>query len=154
MEDFPDWDLRKVPVNDDWISRIILASVIIFFGWIAYRLLIFNALRRVRGKFNFLAGSTPARFTIVYFTTPDCAPCKTVQKPALAKIKMEFDKQIEINEINAYEKPEIARMWGVLSVPATFILDEKGQPYRANFGVTSYEKLKEQLLSITESKVV
>jgi hypothetical protein len=53
--------------------------------------------------------------------------------------------RLQIIEINAYESPELAKEWGVLSVPTTFILDIQGTPRQVNHGVASAEKLLEQL---------
>jgi thiol-disulfide isomerase/thioredoxin len=139
-----------LPGTNEVVNRILLTAGLVFLGWVVYRGIIAQILKRVQGKLPILAGFTPARIKIVYFTTPDCAPCKTVQKPALNRIKIEFGNQIEIDEINAYEKPEIARLWGVLSVPATFLLDDRGIPRHANFGITSYEKLISQIRSVTK----
>jgi hypothetical protein len=44
--------------------------------------------------------------------------------------------------------PQAASLWGVLSLPTTYILDHQGQPREVNYGVASTEKLKKQLLSI------
>jgi thiol-disulfide isomerase/thioredoxin len=85
------------------------------------------------------------RKVIVYFTTPDCVACRMAQKPALDQLKAMLQDELEVIEINAYEKPEIAKEWGVLSVPATFVLDEKGNPVAVNFGVTPFSKLLKQL---------
>ena len=36
-----------------------------------------------------------------------------------------------------------------MSVPATFILDARGKPRQANFGVTPFEKLARQVEQVT-----
>jgi thioredoxin 1 len=91
---------------------------------------------------NFHKG-TPA---ILYFTTPDCAPCKTVQRPALEKLQSQLGADhLQVLEVNAAEKPELAQEWGVLSVPTTFILDLEGHPLHVNHGVTREDKLLRQL---------
>ena len=84
--------------------------------------------------------------TILYFTTPDCAPCKTVQRPALEKLQSQLGADhLQVLEINAAEKPEMAQEWGVMSVPTTFILDLEGHPLHVNHGVTREDKLLRQL---------
>jgi thioredoxin 1 len=90
---------------------------------------------------------TLGRPALLYFTTPDCAPCRTVQRPAVLKIKQTLGEGLEVVEINAQDQPEMARAWGVLSVPTTFILDRSGKPLHVNHGVTSVEKLMRQLES-------
>ena len=79
--------------------------------------------------------------TLLYFTTPTCAPCKTVQRPAIERLKELAGDRLQVVEIDAAAQPEIARQWGVLSVPTTFILDAQGRPRHVNHGVTPVDKL-------------
>ncbi len=94
-----------------------------------------------RGLGNFRYG-IPA---ILYFTTPTCAPCKTLQRPALQSLKETLGSKVQIIEIDASASPDIADYWGVLSVPTTFIIDKKGEPLHINHGVTLADKLRKQL---------
>ena len=88
---------------------------------------------------------------ILYFTTPDCAPCKTVQRPALEKLQAQLGAEhLQVLEVNAAEKPELAQQWGVLSVPTTFILDLEGHPLHVNHGVTRADKLLRQLSDLVK----
>lgn len=82
---------------------------------------------------------------IVYFTSPQCAPCQYQQKPALASLQADLGEAVQVVEINALEQPDAARRWGVLSVPTTFVLDSQGQPRDINHGVAGTDKLKQQL---------
>jgi len=84
--------------------------------------------------------------TIVYFTTPMCIPCKTLQQPALHKLQTELgDGCIQIVQIDATKDPSTAERWGVMSAPTTFVLDETFQPKHINHGVADVNKLKRQL---------
>jgi thiol-disulfide isomerase/thioredoxin len=85
---------------------------------------------------------------ILYFTTPTCAPCKTQQRPALQHLLSELGDQVQVIEVNAFENPDAADRWGVLSVPTTFILDAQGRPREINHGVAGADKLKQQLQKI------
>jgi hypothetical protein len=51
-------------------------------------------------------------------------------------------------EIDATEKPDLAKQWGVMSVPTTFVLDARGQARYINNGVARVEKLMEQLQTL------
>jgi hypothetical protein len=51
-------------------------------------------------------------------------------------------------EIDATARPDLAKTWGVMSVPTTFLLDARGQARYVNNGVTRAEKLMEQLKSL------
>jgi thioredoxin-like negative regulator of GroEL len=92
---------------------------------------------------NTLRAGIPA---IIYFWSEDCAPCKTVQKPAIRALhdKLGADS-VQVVEINALEHPEIADAWGVLSLPTTFIVDRSGQPRHVNHGVTRADQLERQI---------
>ena len=52
---------------------------------------------------------------------------------------------MQIIEIDATQEPELARDWGVLSVPTTFLLDAHGVARHVNHGATTAEKLLEQM---------
>jgi thioredoxin 1 len=82
---------------------------------------------------------------ILYFTTPDCQVCKTTQKPALKRLEVELAGGVQIVEVDATERPELADYWGVLSVPTTFIIDGQGQPRHINHGLTGQDKLRRQI---------
>jgi peroxiredoxin len=55
---------------------------------------------------------------------------------------------LEVVEINAYEQPDLAKTWGVLSVPTTFVIDERGEARYVNNGVARAEKLLEQIQAL------
>lgn len=84
--------------------------------------------------------------TIVYFSSPQCAPCQLQQEPALRVLQAELGAGVRIVPVDALAQPEAARRWGVLTVPTTFVLDRRGRPQEVNYGVAGVEKLKQQLL--------
>lgn len=85
---------------------------------------------------------------ILYFTAPGCAPCETVQKPALARMGERLRGRLQILEVDASEKPRLADAWGVLAVPTTFVIDSTGRPRRVNHGPTLERRLLAQLAEI------
>jgi thiol-disulfide isomerase/thioredoxin len=90
----------------------------------------------------------PGAPAILYFTTPTCAPCKTVQRPALARLGERFGDGLQVIEVDASARPDLADYWGVLSVPTTFVIDSKGQPRRVNHGVASADRLQKQIEAV------
>lgn len=92
------------------------------------------------------------RPAILYFTTPGCVPCRTIQRPALAQIQELWNDDLQIITIDALDRPRMADHWGVLSVPTTFIIDPQGQPRTVNHGVTRAEILMRQLEEVSEIK--
>jgi hypothetical protein len=51
-------------------------------------------------------------------------------------------------EIDAYERPDLAKVWGVMSVPTTFLLDAHGEARYVNNGVARANKLMEQIQTL------
>lgn len=129
----------------DPLVRAIWAILIagIFVG--AYWALNWLIIARARGKRLGLETIRPDIPAILYFTTPTCVPCKTIQRPALAKLQERLGDSIQVIEVDAAAQPELANYWGVLSVPTTFIIDRRGRPRRVNHGVSGADKLKKQI---------
>lgn len=120
---------------------IFIAGALIGVYWVTNWLIITRARGKRLGLESIRAG-IPA---ILYFTTPTCVPCKTIQRPALAKLQERMGGLIQVIEVDAAAQPELADYWGVLSVPTTFIIDARGRPRRVNHGVASAEKLERQI---------
>jgi thioredoxin 1 len=129
----------------DILLRTFLAFAIIVVGLAVYGFTNRLVLARAAGKFKALQGRKPGTPAILYFTTPTCAPCKTVQRPAIQQVKQALGEKIQVIEIDASERKDLADEWGVLSVPTTFIIDKSGQPRQVNHGVARAEKLLAQL---------
>jgi len=132
------------------LTRLGVAILIIVLSFAAYWMWTRLRLYSLRGRTSDsesagLAGFRKGTPAILYFTTPDCAPCKTVQKPALQTLREELGERLQIIEIDASQSVDMADYWGVLSVPTTFIMDAKGQPRHVNNGVVSATKLRQQL---------
>lgn len=132
-------------MSNDILLRSGLALAIIVAGLFAYWLLNQRLLTRARSNVFTLFNQLPNKPVIVYFTTPDCAPCKTVQRPAINRVSQLLGEKLEIVEIDAIQRPDLAKIWGVMSVPTTFLLDARGEARFVNNGVTRAEKLMEQL---------
>jgi thiol-disulfide isomerase/thioredoxin len=135
-------------MSQEFLLRFALAGVIILAGLLAYWLISQRLLVRARNNVFDLFPTPPNKPVIVYFTTPDCAPCKTIQRPALKQLSAWMGENLEVVEIDASEQPDLARTWGVLSVPTTFLLDARGEARFVNHGVTRAEKLMEQLQNL------
>jgi thioredoxin 1 len=132
----------------DIVLRFGLAIVIIGLGAFAYWLINQWLLIRARSNVFTLFSELPDKPVLVYFTTPDCVPCKTVQRPAIERVSHMLGEKLEVVEINAYDQPELAQTWGVMSVPTTFVLDARGEARYVNNGVARAEKLLEQIQTL------
>ncbi len=135
-------------MTSDILLRFAFAVGIILLGLSANWLFNQRLLLRAKNNLTSLLNPLPNKHVIVYFTTPDCAPCKTVQRPALDKLINLFGEKLHIVEIDATERPDLAKNWGVMSVPTTFLLDSRGKARYVNNGVTRAEKLMEQIQTL------
>ena len=128
-------------MNQDVMLRLLWAAAIISAGILLFHLgnrwILARAARQPQ-----IAGFTRQGIpTLLYFTTPTCAPCKTIQRPAIERLKQLVGDRLQVVEIDASSQPEVARQWGVLSVPTTFVLDAAGRPRHVNHGVAPMDKL-------------
>ena len=127
----------------DILLRALMSVGILVSGYAIY--LIWNRFQvaRLRKPLKGLEDFQPGSPAILYFTTPDCQPCKTVQRPALERLTVEWG--VQVIEVDATVRPDLSDYWGVLSVPTTFVMDSKGQPRAINHGLASTEKLLLQM---------
>lgn len=128
------------------IERIALVLVLALVGLVVYRLLNRYQVRRVSAGAShdpLLADYNRGQPGVMLFTADFCQPCKTQQMPALKRLTQEMD--VQVIQVDVEAEPDAAERWGVLSLPTTYILDESGQPRHVNHGVTSTEKLKQQI---------
>jgi thioredoxin 1 len=135
-------------MNSEILLRFGLAVSMIILGLGTYWLINQRLLGRARNNVFTLFEKLPEKPVLVYFTTPDCTPCKTVQRPAIERVSNVLGERLAVVEINAYEQPDLARTWGVLSVPTTFVIDARGEARYVNNGVARAEKLLEQIQTL------
>jgi thiol-disulfide isomerase/thioredoxin len=135
-------------MTSEILLRFALALGIIVLGLSAYWLVNQRLLSRAGNNLNSLLNPLPNKPTIVYFTTPDCAPCKTIQRPALDKLSHMLGDGLKVVEIDATERPDLAKTWGVMSVPTTFLINSRGEARYVNNGVARVEKLMEQIQAL------
>lgn len=129
----------------EFLGRVAWALGLILSGLALYWLVNHLILARARGRRLGLESIRPGIPAILYFTTPTCAPCKTVQRPAIERLKTQMGDCLQVIEVDASARPDLADSWGILSVPTTFIIDSRGRPRRVNHGLASAEKLLSQI---------
>jgi thiol-disulfide isomerase/thioredoxin len=133
------------------IERLLLILVLLLIGFAAYRLCVRRQMQRAAAAVNhdpLLGEPQPGLPTIVYFTTPTCAPCRFQQTPVLEQLQREIGPEhMRLIRVDATQDPDAAARWGVFSVPTLFVLDGDGQPRKVFNGVVGLETLKSELLA-------
>lgn len=82
---------------------------------------------------------------VLAFTTPECVPCRTMQRPALAELRRRYPERFEVREVDATVMPELAERFGLMTVPSTVVIDARGRVLAINHGLTRWPKLAGQL---------
>ena len=85
------------------------------------------------------------RPTLLYFSSPDCAPCILQQSPNLASLREALGDCVNFQEYDAVAHPDLARRYRVLTVPTTVVITPNGDVAAVNYGVTQADKLHRQL---------
>ena len=127
---------------------ILRLLIILLFGLLilAYRRVTRGQLRRARSATQEMDPVLQNVSTIVYFTTPTCAPCRFQQTPILNQLQAELgDERLRLIKVDATAEPDKAAQWGVLSVPTLFVLDHSGEPRQVFNGVVGLDRLKQEL---------
>lgn len=134
------------------IERFVLLVIIVAAGVMLFRWQQAQRRQRINQQATndpILANLKVGHPAIIYFTTPYCVPCKTVQQPALEQLQTEMGDAIQIMRIDATEAPDTAQRWGVMSAPTTFILDSQHQARHINHGAVDAHRLRQQITSLS-----
>lgn len=116
------------------------------------RLLARRRLQRLRASgpealWACLGTRMDGRTTVVAFSSPSCGVCRTAQTPALAALEQRAGGTLRVIHVDVVECPQAARAFGILTVPATVVLDRQGAVVAANQGFATAERLAAQALA-------
>jgi len=127
------------------IGILIGLALMIVAGWAAVRLWSAWKLRRLRAAAPLADLAPPGRPAVIAFSTPSCAECHTRQAPALARLAAALGDQVTVRSLSAMDHPDLVQQIGILTVPATLVLDAAGTVRHLNLGYASDVRLREQL---------
>lgn len=128
------------------IERLIIIALLAVLGLLTYHYITRGQMRRAKRATQEMRRLETGIPTIVYFTTPTCAPCRLQQTPILDQLQDELGAEgLRLIRVDACAEPETAAHWGVLSVPTLFVLDTQGQPRQVFNGVVGLDRLKQEL---------
>src|SRR5579859_862685 len=90
-------------------------------------------------------GASAEGVRVLAFSSEDCSPCHTLQRPALNRLLDARQGQVTVVEIDAATSPDLTQRYAVLTVPTTVVLDETGQARAINYGFAPLAKLLTQV---------
>ena len=125
-----------------------LAAGAIALGWGLFRLWRAWTLRRLAADTPLVGLIPPGRPAIVAFSTPTCAECRTRQAPTLVRLSAALGEAVVVRSISALDHPDLVDRIGILTVPATVVLDREGHVRNLNLGYASDERLSAQLTAL------
>ena len=84
-------------------------------------------------KEGFDKAITSGGITMVDFWASWCGPCKMLS-PTVEAIAQEYDGKVLVGKVNVDEEPELARQFGVMSIPTVVFL-KNGVEFDRKVGV-------------------
>ncbi len=132
----------------DRLLILLSVAAVIAAGWAMVRLWRVWMLRRLGADMPLAELIPTGRPAIVAFSTPTCAECHTRQAPALARLSAALGDAIIVRSLSALDHPDLVDRIGILTVPATVILDREGHVRNLNLGYASDERLHAQVMSL------
>ena len=127
------------------LPAVVAAAVFIAREWSRRRV---HSLTKVGGSETWqnLGKQPDGRRALVSFSTPSCAACHTAQAPAVKAVESQLGPEsVRVIKIDTARQPDVARAFGVLTVPSTIVLAPSGQVVAVNQGFAPSRRLVEQL---------
>ncbi len=127
------------------LAAAVAAAIFIAREWSRRRV---HSLTKVGGSETWqnLGEQPDGRRALVSFSTPACAACHAAQAPAVKAVESQLGPEaVRVIKIDAARQPDIARAFGVLTVPSTIVLAPGGQVVAVNQGFAPSRRLVEQL---------
>lgn len=126
-------------MTDRLLVLLLVAFIVIaIWGLIRRR----SASYRGRDASDLLDADSPL---ILAFSTPDCVPCRTAQKPALEQLLHRYPGRVDVRHVDATVYPDLAERFGILTVPSTVVVGADGQIVAVNYGLARADRLARQL---------
>jgi hypothetical protein len=98
------------------------------------------------------AGIIPAgKPAVIGFSTPGCVECRTRQAPALAHLAAALEDAVTVRILAAPEYPYLVDRLGILTAPATVVLDATGAVRYVNLGFTDAATLAGQIGNVAHA---
>lgn len=129
-------------------ERILLVISAAILGAVVLLLLRRSQLIKAQNATTVLDGVPikPDTLHIVYFWSEHCSQCKSAQKPTLDRlIEKVGHSNVELIALRIEDNDELAKSWGVRTLPTTYIINQQGTVTHVNNGLRSESQLSLQL---------
>jgi len=137
------------------LPRLIILALVVVLVWLmvsAVRRFIKNQKKRILGttaRLSMLpADGAGALVRILAFSSEDCRPCHTLQRPALEAISAQKGDVVAISWIDAPTAPDLTQRYHIMTVPSTVVLDTDNRVQAVNYGFATTDRLLEQVNAI------
>ncbi len=95
-------------------------------------------------KRNFHKEVLQERGTVMIdFFAPWCMPCRKMS-PVVDKIAQEYEGSVKVGKVNVEEEPELAREFGVMSIP-TLIVMKDGEVKKRSVGLKTKMEVEKMI---------
>jgi hypothetical protein len=89
------------------------------------------------------------RRTLIAFSTPSCPACHQAQPAAIDRARQQLEPQpLRLIRVDAAQQPEVARAFGIMTVPSTVVIAPEGHIVAINQGFAPSGRLLEQLQQV------
>lgn len=130
--------------------RLLLSLGLALLGLGLWKLVSLAVLARARGRArqHLIEGFSIGKPGILVFGSLSCPTCVHAQEPAARKAALALGPASQLIEVDVDNSPELAKRYGVISLPTVFILDAAGDPKRVYHGFVPEAELKAQLRAL------
>mgnify|MGYP001459947707 CR=1 FL=1 len=125
------------------LAMVVAAALVVYALWRLWQRRRLATLRTVTAPIHVPAGVAGGKPTVLYFTTAECAQCRLQQTPILTQLQNKVD--VVVHKLDAIEQEALARVYGIMTVPTTVVLDPQLRPVAINHGVAPLGKLQGQV---------
>ena len=134
------------------LERLLISVGVFIAGYLILIALTRRQLRNAQSAAGNVRAATEYP-TILYFSASSCHQCHSLQRPWLEEVQKELLAEqpnggLRLVTYSVDENPDVAKQWGIRTVPTTIIIDANGNLLHINNGLVSKAQLLRQLTNL------